>query len=300
MKIHLLFLPVVSIAVIVTVIGCGQQDQAGLAEMHTKLAAELQNNHLYYAAVQEYQQVLDLSGLETNRRANLNFLIGRVFFENIKDYEQAAGYFVRAKTLDPEGSFVDEASKNLIACLEKSGRLLDARRELGSATAIDSGPRVEGDIPLAKIDGRPIWRSEVEEQIQLLPPTIQKQLLSREARLGYLRNYVGVELIFEAAKREKMDTDPVIQRQRDALFKKLLVQRYVEERVMPQVSIDTADVRNFYLANKDTRYKGMPFDSARAQAFMDYENQKTESAYGQYLSQLAASSKVEFLEQNVK
>jgi hypothetical protein len=300
MKKSILLLPAVSVAVVVMVAACGQQDQAGLVEMHTKLAAELQNNHLYYAAVQEYQEILDLPGLETNRRANLNFLIGRVLFENIKDYEQAAGYFVRARTLDQGGSFVEEASKNLIACLEKSGRMLDARRELGSATAIGSGPRVEGDVPLAKIDGRPIWRSEIEEQIQQLPPSIQKQLLSREARLGYLRNYVGVELLFEAAKREKMDTDPMIQRQRDALFKKLLVQKYVEQRVMPSVPIDTVDVRNFYLANKDSRYKGMPFDSARAQAFRDYENQKTESAYAQYLSQLAASSKVEFLEQNVK
>jgi hypothetical protein len=59
-------------------------------------------------------------------------------------------------------------------------------------------------------------------------------------------------------------------------------------------------VRNFYLANKDARYKGMPFDSARAQAFMDYESQKTESAYADYLSRLAVSSKVEFLEQNIK
>lgn len=300
MKTSIVFLAVITAAVVVMLAGCGQQDTSGLVEMRTKLAAELQNNHLYFAAVQEYDKILDLPGLETNRRANINFLMGRIFFENIKDYEQAAGYFVRARTLDPNGSFVDEASKNLIACLEKSGRMLDARRELGSATAVDSGPRVAGDVPLAKIDGRPIWRSEVEEQIQQLPPAIQKQLLSREARLGYLRNYVGVELLYEAAKREKMDADPMMQRQRDALFKKMLVQRYVEERVMPKVAIDTADVRNFYLANKDSRYKGVPFDSARAQAFMDYENQKTESAYAQYLSQLAASSKVEFLEQNVK
>lgn len=287
-------------SIVLLLVACGGQDSSALVDMHTKLAAELQNNRLYDAAVDEYQKILELPGLETSRRANVSFLVGRVLFENLRDYEQAAGYFVRAKTLDPKGSFVEEASKNLVACLEKSGRMLDARRELGAVTAIDSGPRVAGDLPLARVDGRTIWNSEVEEQIQQLPPSIQKQLLSREARLGYLRNYVGVELIYQAAQREKMDADPGLIRQKEQLWKKLVVQKYVEERVMPNVSIDTADVRNFYLANKDTRYKGMPFDSARAQAFMDYQSQKTESAYGEYLSQLAASSKVEFLEHNIK
>lgn len=279
---------------------CGQQDYSASVEMHTKLAAELQNNHLYAAAVEEYSEILELPGVESAKLANVNFLIGRLYFENLKDYEQAAGYFVRAKTLDPNGSFVEEASKNLVACLERSGRMLDARRELGSATNIDTTAQTAGDLPVAKLDGRTIWRSEVEEAIQQLPPSIQKQLLTQDARVAYLRNYVGVELLYDAAKREKMDADPKLTRQKEQVFKKLVVQRYVEERVMPGVSIDTADVRNFYMANKDTRYKGMPFDSARAQAFMDYESQKTESAYAQYIAKLATAAKVEFLDQNLK
>jgi tetratricopeptide (TPR) repeat protein len=281
-------------------IGCSQTDNSGLIDMHTKLAAELQNNHLYVAAVEEYGKILDLPGVEATKRANVNFLIGRLYFENLKDYEQAAGYFVRAKTLDPNGSFIEEAQKNLVACLERSGRMLDARRELSSAANLDTTAPAAGDLPVAKLDGRTIWRSEVEEAIQQLPPSIQKQLMSQDARMAYLRNYVGVELLYDAAKRERMDADPRLIRQKDQLFKKVVVQKYVEERVMPGISIDTADVRNFYLANKDTRYKGMPFDSARAAAIMDYESQKTESAYGQYIQKLAAAAKVEFLDQNLK
>lgn len=281
-------------------VGCSGQDISGSIDLHTKLASELINNHLYSAAVQEYQMILALPGVASEKLANVNFLIGRVYYENLRDYEQAAGYFVRAKTLDPAGSFVEEASKDLVACLERSGRVLDARRELGSVTDIDTTAHRAGDLAVAKLDGRTIWRSEVEEQIPQLPPSIQKQLLNPEAKAKYLRNYVGVELLYSAACREKMNSDPTLIRQKDQLFKKLVVQKYVETRVMPGVSIDTADVRNFYLANKDTRYKGMPFDSARAQAFMDYESQKTESAYGEYLSKLASASHVEFLDQNLK
>jgi tetratricopeptide (TPR) repeat protein len=281
-------------------LACTKQESGGDIELHKKLAGELQENHLYYPAIEEYHQILSAPGVDQSRQANINFLIGKIYFENIKDYEQAAAYFVRARALDPNGSFVGEASQNLVACLEKTGRVLDAKRELGTATAVDSTPRPAGDVAVAKIDGQPIWRSQLEEQIQQLPPSIQKQLLSHEARLNYLRNYVGVELLYRAAQREHFEADPALQRQKEQLFKKLVVQKYVEQKVMPSVSIDTADVRNFYLANKDTRYKGMPYDSAKAQVFMDYEGQKTESAYGEYIGRLAASSKVEILEQNLR
>lgn len=279
---------------------CSGSDTGADIEMHKKLAGELQENHLYYPAIEEYHQILQTPDLDNSRRANINYLIGKVYFDNIKDYEQAAAYYVRARALDPNGSFASEVAQNLVACLEKTGRVLDAKRELGSATAIDSTSHSADDLPVAKIDGQPIWRSELEAQIQQLPPAIQKQLLSREARLNYLKNYVGVELLYRAAQREHYESDPALQRQKELMIKKLIVQRFVEQKVMPQVAIDTADVRNFYLANKDTRYKGMPYDSAKAQAFMDYEGQKTESAYGEYIAKLASSSKLELLEQNIR
>ena len=176
-------------------LACSGPDTSAEVDLHKMLAGELQENHLYYSAIEEYHQILQSPGLDKSRRANLNFLIGKVFFENIKDYEQAAAYCVRARALDPGGSFAGEVAQNLVACLEKTGRVLDAKRELGSATAIDTTKHSSDDLPVARIDGQPIYRSEVEGQIQQLPPTIQKQLLSREARLNYLKNYVGVELL---------------------------------------------------------------------------------------------------------
>lgn len=280
--------------------GCTKEDTGAEVEMHKTLAGELQENHLYYPAIEEYHQILQTPGLDKAKRANINYLIGKIYFDNIKDYEQAAAYYVRARALDPNASFAGEIAQNLVACLEKTGRVLDAKRELGSATSLDTTRRSPDDVPVAKIDGQPIWRSDIEAQIQQMPPALQKQMLSREARLNYIKNYVGVELLYRAAQRENYESDPAIQRQKEQLIKRLIVQKFVEQKIMPQVSIDTADARNFYLANKDTRYKGMPYDSAKAQAFMDYEGQKTESAYSDYIAKLAASSKVEMLEQNVR
>jgi len=69
---------------------------------------------------------------------------------------------------------------------------------------------------------------------------------------------------------------------------------------MPQIKIDTNDVKNFYRANKERHYKNAPYDSVKAQVFMDYQSEKTQSAFQDYISMLAQKEKVEFLDQNVR
>ena len=82
--------------------------------------------------------------------------------------------------------------------------------------------------------------------------------------------------------------------------KRLLVEKFVVEKVMPEVKIDTLDVRNFYLANKDSRYDSAPYDSVKAQVFLDYQSDKANAAYSNYIAKLAEAEKVEFMDYNVK
>ena len=72
-------------------------------DRHKKLAGELRDTKLYRAAIEEYEKLLDMPGVENVTRANVNYLIAKIYFENIADYEQAAAYYVRARALDPEG-----------------------------------------------------------------------------------------------------------------------------------------------------------------------------------------------------
>ena len=84
------------------------------------------------------------------------------------------------------------------------------------------------------------------------------------------------------------------------IFKQLLMNKYVLEKVMPEIRIDTMDVRNFYQANKDSRYNSAPYDSVKAQVFMDYQGEKAQQAFTEYIEQLAEKEHVEIFEQNVK
>jgi tetratricopeptide (TPR) repeat protein len=294
---HLLILFLLSIVVV----SCSNRsDNTEAIERHKRLAGELRDNKLYRAAIDEYRRILNDESIDTKTRANINYLIAKIYFEDLNEYEDAAAYYVRARSLDPEASFAAEASKNLVTSLEKMGRILDAKRQLDAVTDIDTLPRAKGDVAVARVGGVPIWLSEIEKQIQALPPEMQKQFLTREAKIKFVHNYVATELLYRAAVREDYGSDPEIQRKQRMLYKQLLVDKYVVDKVIPQIQIDSVDVYNYYLAHKDDRYNGAPYDSVQARVFLDYQSEKTESAFNDYISKLARVEKVEFFDQNIK
>ncbi len=288
--------------IMLSTISCGEKrgNAADAIEVHKRLAGELRDNKLYKAAIEEYKKILDDESIDTKTGANINYLIAKIYFEDIESFEEAAAYYVRARSLDPEGSFAAEASKNLVASLEKMGHMLDAKRQLAAVTDINASPKKEGDVAVARVGGVPIWLSEIEEQIQSLPAQMQKEFLTREAKIKFSHNFVATELLYRAAVREDYGSQPDIQRKQHLLYKQLLVDKYLTDKVIPQIQIDTSDVRNYYLAHKEDLYKGAPYDSVKAKVFLDYQGQKTEAAFGDYISKLASIERVEFLDQNVR
>ena len=285
---------------VITLTSCSNVDNSQAIERHKKLAGELRDTRLYSAAIEEYQTLLGYPDIDLKTRGNINYLIGKIYFENLFNYEKAASYYVRARAIDPDGSFVNEASKNLVASLEKSGQILEARQQLNDATALDATPKQEGDVAIARVGGVPIWLSQMEDELQSMPVEIQKQFTSRQARVEFAHQYVAMELIYRAALREAYDKDPDIQKQQRLLLRKLLVDKYVVDKVIPEVTIDTTDVRNYFLANKQSKYQDAPYDSVRAQVFLDYQGQKTSAAFSDYIAWLSKAEKVEFYDQNIK
>ncbi len=285
---------------IMLAVSCNRVDNSAAIERHKKLAGELRDTRLYHAAIEEYETLLSYPDVDEQTRGNVNYLIARIYFENLMDYEKAAAYYVRARSIDPNGSYVNEASKNLVASLEKLGRTLDAKRQLSNAVDIDAPLKQEGDVAIARVGGQKIWLSQIENELQSLPVEIQKQFSSRQAKIDYAHQYVAMELIYRAALREGYDRDAEIMKQKRMLERKLLIDKYILDNVMNEVTIDTSDVRNFYLANRDEKYNSAPYDSVRAQVFIDYQNQKAGSAFNDYIARLSKSENVEFYDQNIK
>jgi len=293
---------IISIFLILFVItSCNNSvDHSTAIERHKKLAGELRDNRLYSAAVDEYKKVLNYEDIGNSDRANINYLIGRICFENISDYENAAAYYIKAQSLDPDAPFSAEASRKLVASLEKMGNVVDAKRQLDGIVNLDAGPKNDKDVVVAKVGTVPIYLSEIDNRIQQLPPEAQKQFLNPRAKVEFMRQHVGMELLYHAAIRENYDDDAEIKKQQQLFNKEILINKYVVDKVMPQIKIDTNDVKNYYQANRDLRYKDAPYDSIKAQVFIDYQSEKTQSAFGDYISMLAKKEKVEFFDHNVR
>lgn len=301
---HVRLMIVLFIAVVTTVIvSCDNEpdgESAELVEMRKSLAGELRDNRLYSAAIEEYRRILDNSTIDQPTRASINYLIARIYFEDLQEYEQAAAYYMRARALDPDGSFVDEASRKLVAALEKMGRTLDARRQLSSLTDVDAVQPKKGDVQVARVGGVPIWRSQIENEIQSLPPEMQQQFGTVAARVQFMHSYVAQELLYRAAVREDYGNDPEIKRRQHQLYRKLLTDQYVVDKVMPNVQVDTSDVHNYYLVHRTDRYQSAPYDSVRATVFLDYQREKMGQAFGEYIDRLALVERVEFFDQQMR
>lgn len=291
----------IAASLVIVVTGCSGGGQNAAIERHKQMAVELRENGLYEAAIAEYEKILALDGIDDATRGSVSYLIGRLYFENVGDYEQAAAYYVKAKALNPDGDYVAEASKNLVTALERSGNTIDARRQLQQLTSVAAEPEDAKDVEIARIGDSPVWLSQLDDAIEMLPGEAQEQYLSsREAKVAFMHQYVSAELLYHAALREGYDNDREIKRRMREVNRQMLVEKYVMEKVLPQIKIDTVDVRNFYLANKDTRYGGAPYDSVQARVVMDYQAQKTESAFREYIDRLAQQERVQFLDANVK
>jgi len=216
------------------------------------------------------------------------------------DYTQAAAHFVRARTLNPDADFVAEASRKLVASLERSGRIADARRQMDASVNIDTEPRQPGDVAVAVIGNDTVWSSALERAIGELPPEQQADLASHTDRIEFMRQYVAREMIYRAALREDYASRPEIQRQQHALLKQLLVNAFIMDKIMPTIDSDSLDIHNFYQANKTTRYNNRPLDSVMTQVVFDYSNEKARAAFDQYIQKLARAEQVEFFDRNVR
>jgi len=270
-------------------------------ELSKKLAGELADNNLYRASIDEYKKILDEPTTDDNTRANINYLIGKTYFEHLGDYENAAAYFIKARSLNPKANFYDEAGRMLVNSLEKMGRMIDARRELDKEVNLDSVYAAnEGKTVVAKINDMPVYMDDIDEYVQMLPPQMQENYSTREDKIQAVKNYIGEELVYRAAVREGFDRNPEVLKTSDLLNRQVVVDKFVSQKVLGDVKIDQSDIRNFYTANKSKMFDDKPFDEVSQQVIQAYQQVKAQEAFKNYVSKLMQADNVQIYENKIK
>ncbi|KPL00485.1 MAG: hypothetical protein AMJ91_04560 [candidate division Zixibacteria bacterium SM23_73_3] len=260
------------------------------------LAAELEDSKLYAQAVTEYQRLLDLGGLDKKRQANINYILGKIYLNHLNDYQNAAARFIRAKLLDPESELKDKINKGLVICFERMGRSLEAQKQLEKSTDLNQ-TRTEkgGGAIVARIGDREITMTELEEQIERLPPSVQTEFKDKESKLKFLQSYVGSELLYHTALRRGLDKDKDVEEGIFQFRKQMMINRLLSEEIPQDIEISESEIKLYYDAHKE-QFKDKNLNEVRSQIESELKKVKQDEAYNKLIKGMMQAEKVKIFD----
>jgi tetratricopeptide (TPR) repeat protein len=309
---NVLFNTAVVILVSALVAGCGSGKRpAAEAEKVREFAADLVNRSLYAQAVREYESCLRDYDLEDNEAANLQYAIGNIYFERLRDYAEALSWYLKIKHFYPESPVVPEANKKIVACLERLDRSADARQALDETVQLNPS-RVQQSRPgavVARIGSREITLGDLNFEIDQLPPSAREQFRNQQTKLQFLREYVATELLYDTAKRAGLDNDQQVVDGAFQAKKALMVRRLMQDKVADKIHVDEGDIATFFQAHKDdyaekdgegkvVRQKS--FDEVKQQVAQDLYRDKYQHAFQELISGMMQTEGVQFFDDQVK
>jgi tetratricopeptide (TPR) repeat protein len=256
------------------------------------LASDLLDSKLYLQAIAEYDCLLNSGALNKKKQANINYIVGNIYLNELNDYQNAAARFVTAKFIDPEGELKDKINQSLVICYERMGRSLEAQKELDRSTNLNqTTPEKKGGVVVARIGNREITMTELEDEIEKLPPSAQTQFKDKAGKLKFLQGYIGSELMYHTALRRGLDKDKEVQDGMMQVRKQLMINKLLSQEIPQDVPISENDVKLYYDAHKD-EFKDKKPEEVRSQIETELKKMKQQEAYGQLVSKMMEAEKV--------
>ncbi len=255
-------------------------------------ASELVENKLYAQAVAEYDKLLELGKLDKKKQANINYIVGNIYLNYLNDYENAAARFVKAKFLNPESELKDKINKNLVICFERMGRSLEAQKQLERSTEFgQTETKEEGGVVVARIGDREITMTDLENEIEKLPPSAQTQFKDKGGKLKFLQQYVGAELLYDTALRRGFDKDKDVIAGAFQMRKQLMINKLLTEEIPQDIQISEAEIKLYYDAHKED-FKDKELSEVRSQIESELKRTKQQEAYNKLVQKMMEAEKV--------
>lgn len=274
-------------------------------------ANALYNRQLYHQSIQEYEYYLQNYDIGAAEQANINYIIGDIYFERLRDYENALACYLKIKHLYPESPLVEEANKKIVESLERLQRSADAQQALDETTMLDESQvrqKRPGEV-IATIGKREITMGDLEYEINQLPPYIRSQISNKSKKVEFLKQYIATELFYDSAKRQGLDKDKEVL---DAAFqakKNFMVQKFLEEEISQKLNINESDIDLYYKAHKDDYAKKddngnivteQPLAEVKDRVMKDLVKDKQKEAYEQLLQRMMRAEAVEIYEDKLQ
>jgi tetratricopeptide (TPR) repeat protein len=255
-------------------------------------AAELVDNKLYFQAVAEYDKLLDLGKLDKKKQANINYIVGNIYLSYLNDYENAAARFVKAKFLNPESELKDKINKNLVICFERMGRSLEAQKQLERSTQLSqTETKKEGGVVVARIGDREITMTNLENEIEKLPSSVQTQFKDKGGKLKFLQQYIGAELLYDTALRRGLDKDKDIVDGTFQMRKQLMINKLLTEEIPQDIQISEGEIKLYYDAHKED-FKDKELNEVKSQIESELKRERQQEAYNKLVQKMMEAEKV--------
>ncbi|MBF0432132.1 MAG: hypothetical protein HQK83_12685 [Fibrobacteria bacterium] len=275
-------------------ISCNQpRSDSWTSSQYRAAATALYQRELFVSAADMYDKYLHSEVITSADIPKVLYQMGNIYADNVGNHKKALGYYTVLKALYPNETFNNQLGKKIIACLERSGRNIDAKQALVSMTEInpDSKKQVDGSRVVAEIEDRKITLNEIEQAVGKLPEALleQNQLVSQ---------YVSQILIADAARRKGLAESPAVLKKIQFVQNQILAQENLkEELISPQPT--EKDLKYYFEANK-LRYQsdtsaGAPspdFKKVVQKVAKDWQMEKQNEKYQAYVKKLLSSDKV--------
>jgi len=292
--------------------GCGDRIEPNLTRDEARnFANELYNRQLFKQSAQAYERYLNTYKLDKTELANISYTIGDIYFERLKDYENALAYYIRVKYLHPREELKRQVDKKIVACLERLQRTEDAEQTLKESTSFEP-EAVQKKRPgavVARIGSREITQGDIDFELSQLPPAIRSQYNTKAKKLEFLNQYVLTELLYNSAKNMQLDKDPEVIEAAFQAKKSIMVQKYLQDQILKEVKIQPEDVELYYKANKQKYVekddKGnvireKPFEEVQQQVARDLLAERQQEAYKRTAERLMRAEGVKIYEDVLK
>jgi tetratricopeptide (TPR) repeat protein len=271
----------------------GSLSEAKLDVSHQQdFASELVDSKLYSQAVAEYDKLLDWGELDKKKQANINYIVGNIYLNYLSDYENAAARFVKARFLNPESELKDKINKNLVICFERMGRSLEAQKQLERSTELgQTKTRKEGEVVVARIGDREITLTDLENEIEKLPLSVQTQFKDKKGKLEFLQQYVGAELLYDTALRRGFDKDKEVLEGAFQMKKQLMINQLLTEEIPQDIEISESEIKLYYDAHKED-FKDKELNEVKSQIEFELKRGKQQEAYNKLVQKMMEAEKV--------
>ncbi len=252
-------------------------------------ANELKLKKLSRQAIAEYQNYLNIQkDLPKKQIANINYIIADIYYNELKDYENALAGYIKIKYIDPNNELMPQINQKIVSCLENLGRSLDAQVALEDATFSGKNKKPSKDIMLAKIGSDLITQSQFETWLAKFPEDLKKKLNKEDL----LKQFIVSELLYRIAIRKGLENNADVLNKTFDFKKNIMIQSVFKDEVMSGIKIEPSDMKLYYEAHKKD-FGTKTLEEAKEIVYQRLFQEKIQEASSKLLDRLAKAENVQ-------